>query len=147
MINFKLLPENFNHLEKQYRIVPINFINFKYFYSLIDDSINYFNQELDWKDMFTLDVAYQRIKDGMTMYVGMIDAGVFGYVWFDNKNDGRSLFNLFVRNKVNIKNYSGQEFVSDVIYRFEYDKVIYSEVDEWNEKSIKLFKKLGFQEL
>jgi len=77
----------------------------------------------------------------------MIDAGVFGYVWFDNKDDGRSLFNLFVRNKVNVKNYSGQEFVSDIIYRFEYDKVIYSEVDEWNEKSIKLFKKLGFQEL
>jgi RimJ/RimL family protein N-acetyltransferase len=145
MINFKLIPGCLNHLDTQYKVILITLNNFKYYYTLIDDSIKNFNSELDWDNMFTLDDASQRLKDGMVMYVGMVDSGVFGHVWFKNHEDGRFLFNLFVKNNVYNKTYTGKEFVSDIIYRFEYDKTIYCEVDDWNEKSIKLFKRLGFQ--
>ena len=144
MINFKLNQSNFNYLETQYKIIKLDNINFKYYYQLVVDSINYFNSEIQWDEMFDFNTAYNRILNGMTMYIGMIDSDVFGYVWFDNYKDGRYLFNLFVRNLVQEKNYTGKKFVSDIIHRFEYEKPIYAEVDEWNEKSIKLFKKLGF---
>jgi hypothetical protein len=144
MINFKLDQGNFNHLKTQYKITPINQGTFIHTYQLIFDSIRYFKDEIEWSEMFDFVDVQRRISDGQIMYVGMIDCDVFGYVWFKDYQDGRLLFNLFVRNKVVNKNYTGKEFISDVIYRYEYDKSIYCEVDDWNEKSIKLFKRLGF---
>jgi hypothetical protein len=95
--------------------------------------------------MFTFQDAISRVQNGMTMYVGVSDVDIFGYVWFKDYSSDRFLFNLFVRNDVANKTYTGKEFVSDVINRYEFNKVIHCEVDEWNEKSIKLFKKIGFQ--
>ena len=144
MINFKLEPINFNKLETKYKIVKIDSSNISHFYQLINDSINNFNDEIKWDGMFDFNEACNRLNDGMIMYIGMYDSAVFGHVWFKEYKDGKFLFNLFVKNKVINKKYSGKEFVSDIIYRFEYDKTIYCEVDEWNEKSIKLFNTLGF---
>jgi len=147
MINFKLEQTNFNHLKTQYEVVPVTLSNFGDSYNLIDSSIKNFKSEIEWEELFTLDCAHQRLTEGMVMYVGVIDFDVFGHVWFKNHNDSRFLFNLFVRNQVEDKKYTGKEFLSDVIYRFEDNKTIYCEVDNWNEKSIKLFKRLGFQQL
>ncbi len=144
MITYKLNPEYFNHLETKYKIVRVTNSNYHYYYQLVNDSIKYFHDEIDWGGMFNTTDALKRLKNNMVMYIGLMDADVFGYVWFDDYIDGRFLFNLFVRNNVTEKKYTGKEFVSDIIYRFEYDKIIYCEVDEWNEKSIKLFEKLGF---
>jgi len=145
MINFKLSPENFNNLMVEHRIVPITFLNLEHYIKLIETCIVHFNEEIEWDDMHTITDAIKRIKNGMVMYVGMTDTGVLGYVWFTDHLDGRRLFNLFVRNKVDKKDYSGKEFLSNVISKFESTAAIYSEVDEWNEKSIKLFQRLGFQ--
>lgn len=145
MIQFKLNPKDFNYLNTTYNVVPINNQNLSHCYPLIQDSIKYFNIEKKWDGMFTFEDAVSRIQNGMTMYVGLLDIDVFGYVWFREYNNDRFLFNLFVRNKITNKTYTGKEFVSDVINRYEYDKVIHCEVDEWNEKSIRLFKKVGFK--
>jgi RimJ/RimL family protein N-acetyltransferase len=145
MIQFKLNPKDFNYLNTTYNVVPINNQNLSHYYSLIQDSIKYFNIEKKWDGMFTFEDAVSRIQNGMTMYVGLLDIDVFGYVWFREYNNDRFLFNLFVRNKITNKTYTGKEFVSDVINRYEYDKVIHCEVDEWNEKSIRLFKRIGFK--
>jgi hypothetical protein len=40
---------------------------------------------------------------------------------------------------------NGTEFTSDIINRFETQYPIYADVDDWNVKSIRLFKKLGFR--
>jgi len=146
MVNFKLDMVNFIHLKTQYDVIPITFLNVKDNLNLIEDSIEHFNSEIKWENMFTIDDALKRINNGMIMYIGMLDSNIFGHVWFEDCKDGRVLFNLFVRNQIQKKEYTGKEFVSDVIHRFEHKKPVYSEVDEWNEKSIKLFKKLGFQE-
>jgi ribosomal protein S18 acetylase RimI-like enzyme len=81
----------------------------------------------------------------MRMYIGLIDSKVFGHVWFRNYKDGSYLFNLFVKNKAKTENYTGTKFTSDIISRFENEYPIYVNVDEWNEKSIKLFDRLGFK--
>lgn len=145
MINFKLNQENFNHLKTEYKIVEVNLDTFPSTYWLIFDAIEHFNHEIVWDGMFDFYEAHKRISNGMKMYIGTIDDEVFGYVWFKNEKDGRSLFNLFVRNQVEDKKHTGKEFVSDVICRYENNMPIYSEVDEWNVKSIKLFLRLGFQ--
>lgn len=145
MIPFKLDFKDFNCLNTEYSIIPISNNNIEQSYTLINNSIEHFNAEIEWRGMFNFGEAMNRIKSGMTMYVGVMDETIFGYVWFKDYKDGRFLFNLFVRNKVNSKPYTGKEFVSDVINRYEYDKVIHCEVDEWNEKSIRLFKRIGFK--
>jgi hypothetical protein len=145
MITLKLDPKDFNCLNTEYNVIPISDQNLSDYYSLIQNSIEYFNSEIEWENMFTFEDTVNRVQDGMTMYAGLLDNNVFGYVWFKDYKDGRLLFNLFVRNKVSDKSYTGKEFTSDIINRYEYDKNIYCEVDEWNEKSIKLFKRLGFK--
>ena len=154
MINLKLSPGNFNYLGTEYSdprgfndrngIIQVNSENYRRLYWKISESIHNFNMEIEWGDMFDLPIAYNRFKDGMTMYLLISDWYVVGHVWFKDYKDGRFLFNLFVRNKNIIKTYTGKEFVSDVINRFENNRTIYCEVDDWNIKSIKLFDRLGF---
>ena len=95
--------------------------------------------------MFTLEEASSRVLNNMRMYIGLIDSKVFGHIWFRDYRDGRYLFNLFVTNKTEVKNYTGTEFASDIINRFENEYPVYADVDKWNEKSIKLFNRLGFK--
>lgn len=144
MISYKLVPESFCHLKTKYNIIKVTKDNYHHHYKLVQNSIQYFKDEIDWEGMFDTKVVIKRLDSGMIMYMGIFDSDVFGHVWFSDYKDGRFLFNLFVRNNVLEKKYTGKEFVSDIIFRYEYDKSIYCEVDEWNEKSIKLFEKLGF---
>ena len=146
MINFKLLSNDFKELDVDYEILTINEKTYSSYYTIIEKSITNFNDEISWDNMFDLrDVSY-RIKNGMKMYIGVIENKPFGHVWFKNHLDGRLLFNLFVRNKIEDKKYTGTEFISDVLKKYELStSPIYCDVDEWNEKSVKLFKKLGFK--
>lgn len=148
MINFKLLPENFNYLGTEYRILTIKLITYKYAESRILETIENFNNEIEWGDMFNFDTVVDRLKNGMKMYilVGDNDNTTYGHVWFKDHKDGRNLFNLYVRNDIANKTYTGKEFVSDIIHRYESNTPIYCEVDDWNVKSINLFKRLGFLE-
>jgi predicted DNA-binding transcriptional regulator len=143
MIKYILFPEHFNDLGTDCEIIPISQKNVLVYRYLIEMCINHFNNEITWDNMFNLNEAIERIDNGMVMYVGVVDYEVLGYVWFDKNR----LFNLFVRNKMPIKLRSGKEFVSNVIKRFESDKIINCEVDEWNIKSHKLFQRLGFRVL
>lgn len=146
MINFKLLVNDFKGSNVDYKILTVNEKTYNSFFAIVEKSITNFNNEISWSDMFDLRDASYRIKNGMKMYIGIIDNEPFGHVWFKDYLDGRMLFNLFVKNKVENRKYTGTEFISDVLKKYELIKSpIYCEVDEWNEKSIKLFKKLGFQ--
>lgn len=144
MINFKLDPINFNKVGTECEVIKINNLNIPQFYQLAQDSIDNFNKEIKWDDMFDFNEVCDRLNNGMVLYIGIYDSNVFGHVWFKDHKDGKFLFNLFVKNKVINKQYSGKEFISNIIHRFEYDTTIYCEVDDWNEKSIKLFNILGF---
>lgn len=145
MISFSLSKDDFTSLGIKYTIVKVDQSNFESNRQYILDSINNFNSEIEWDEMFTLEEAGSRILNNMRMYIGLIDSKVFGHVWFREYRDGSYLFNLFVKNKAKTDNYNGTEFTSDIINRFENEYPIYADVDEWNEKSIKLFNRLGFK--
>ena len=141
MIKFKFLPQNFNYLGTQYNIVQIDNHNYVEYTHLIHKSIENFNAEIQWDNMFDFSETINRFENGMTMYIGLLDNEPFGHVWFNRS----FLFNLFVRNKIEKKKYTGKEFISCVLHEFYNNGTIYCEVDEWNTKSIKLFERLGFQ--
>lgn len=143
MLKFKL-----EHFECKHQnniiIVKITIENYKNYFHLIENTINYFKNEIKWDDMFEIENVIERLEQNMTLYLGLYDGDVYSHVWFKDDNDGKLLFNLFVRNDVIFKPYTGKEFVSNIINRYESNQNIYCNVDEWNEKSIKLFKSLGF---
>ena len=148
MINFKLNPKDFNYLGTEYEVIEITKYNYKDYISLIEKTIQNFNNEIEWDKMFDLNEAILRLEDNATFYIGIINNEPFGHVWFefiDTMSSNKFLYNLFIKNKVENKTYTGREFVSDIIFRFNRGIKIFCEVDEWNEKSIKLFEKLGFK--
>jgi hypothetical protein len=145
MINFKLSSNDFKDLNVDYEILTINKKTFNTMSTIVEKSISNFNNEISWDHMFDLNEALYRINNDMEMYIGIIDNEPFGHVWFKDYLDGRLLFNLFVKNKVDAKKYSGTTLTSNILKKYELAKSpIYCEVNDWNEKSIKLFKKLGF---
>jgi RimJ/RimL family protein N-acetyltransferase len=145
MIPFKLNNIDFTPLGVEYNTVKVDQSDFESNRPYVLDSINNFNLEIEWDEMFTLEEARSRVFNNMRMYIGIINSKVFGHVWFKNYKNGSYLFNLFVKNKAKTENYTGTKFISDVINRFENEYPIYADVDEWNEKSIKLFNRLGFK--
>jgi hypothetical protein len=144
MISFSLSENNFTHIGTEYVIIKVDPINFENNKDYVLDSINNFNSEIEWNNMFTLEESKNRVFNNMRMYIGLIDSEVFGHAWFKDYKDGVYLFNLFVKNNTTTKNYTGTEFTSDIINRFEIKYPIYADVDDWNVKSIRLLKKLGF---
>ena len=145
MIPFKLDGIDFTPLGTEYKVVKVDYGSFESNRQYVLTSISNFNLEIEWDKMFTLEEANSRVSNNMRMYIGFIDSKVFGHVWFRDYKDGSYLFNLFVKNKTETKNYTGTEFASDIISRFEDKYPVYADVDEWNEKSIRLFKRLGFK--
>jgi len=145
MISFSLSENNFISLGIGYNIVKVDQSNFESNRHYVLDSINNFNSEIEWNEMFTLEEAGNRVFNNMRMYIGLIDSKVFGHAWFRDYKDGSYLFNLFVKNKAKTENYTGTKFTSDIINRFENEYPIYADVDEWNEKSTKLLRRLGFK--
>jgi len=145
MIPFKLDSIDFNALKTEYKVVKVDCNNFESNKQYILTSINNFNLEIEWDEMFTLEEASNRVFNNMRMYIGLIDSKVFGHAWFKDYKDGSYLFNLFVKNRAKTENYTGTKFTSDILNRFERKYPIYADVDEWNEKSIKLFNRLGFK--
>lgn len=144
MIDFKLSPNDLNWLEKEYDIIKLDSKNNNEHLEHIKNTISNFNQEIKWNNMFDIKEVRHRFERNMIMFIGLYENKPFGHVWFQKHKDGFLLFNLFIANKVENKNWSGKEFVSDLLFRFFKNQIIYSEVDEWNIKSIKLFEKLGF---
>lgn len=144
MIYFKLIPSNLIYLNIRYDIIEINNNNQIEHERHIENTISNFNEEIKWDNMFNTKEVQYRFENGMIMFIGINEGKPFGHVWFRKHDDGFLLFNLFVINKTQNKNWSGKEFVFDILHRFFNKEIIYSEVDEWNVKSIKLFEKLGF---
>lgn len=145
MVNaFKLFPKDFNYLEIECPVVKITKSNYMEYDDQIRNSIILFNNEIQWSRMYTYDDAIKRIVNDNILYLFMYNSEILGHVWFKDYLDGRFLYNLFVRNKDLIKKYKGKEIVSSLIHQYENGKIIYSYVDDWNAKSINLFKRLGF---
>jgi RimJ/RimL family protein N-acetyltransferase len=93
--------------------------------------------------MFDISEARRRVVGGDTMYVG-IDDEVYSYLWVNVNPTYYFIYNVFSNNIRNNPNYTGKDLLYSVIKSYLLYKDCRCEIDEWNIKSINLFKKMGF---
>lgn len=111
---------------------------------IIQESIDNFNEEIDWENMFNLDIALNRISVGDKFFVAKHDENLFGYCWLkENSKNKYFIYNVFSKKLPKIREYGATDMLYFVIKNNTRGE-IYSEVDKWNNKSINMFKKLGF---
>ena len=103
----------------------------------IQTSIDSFNNNVKWDDMWTIDIAKERLNDGQDLFIGLDNEGPLAHVWF-NKD---YLYNAYVDPR-RPNNY-GVSFIQACLNFIEYDKV-YLYCDVWNKKAQKFFEKVGF---
>lgn len=110
----------------------------------IQESIDNFNKEISWDKMFDLNVALDRIKNGDKFFVAKYNEDLVGHCWLKERTDNEYyIYNVFTKRLPEIREYGATDMLYLVI-KNNTTGMIYSEVDEWNEKSINMFKKLGF---
>jgi RimJ/RimL family protein N-acetyltransferase len=131
---------NSNQREKTsfLKIRKQNFLENK---ELIQQSIDKFNSEIKWDEMWNLDDANDRLTNGEILYILLDGKTPLGHVWYDLYY----LYNAFVSEsrKEGDSVWFIQETMWDMKsnYNLKYIKLY---VDDWNTRAIKFWEKLGF---
>ena len=140
MIKFK--PDLINY--KEVEIIPeINQV-FELDEEKLKWAIDEFQVELNWKDIWSVEDAKQRLKGGWYFNILEIDKKIVGWVWFNILES--ELCNLYVH-----KDYRNMGYGKELIYsilNLANDKgldILYADVDDWNKNSQKLFRKCGWK--
>lgn len=123
------------------KITQYNFLDTK---QLIQKSIDTFNSEIEWDEMWTIDNADDRLFSGEILYLLMNGDTPIGHVWYDLYY----LYNAFVSKKR--EDGDSIWFIQETMWDMKenYDlSYIKLYVDDWNERAIKFWKKLGYREL
>lgn len=141
-MQFILYPQNFVEQNTICPFIKIDKFNYTEYLHLVKECINLFNTEIEWDGMYTADDAIQYFENGYFNFVLISDNIIYGYFWMN----GDFLQNVFMRNIGITKKWKGREFISHIINTQYKDIEITNYIDDWNEKSIKLFKSLGFLE-
>ena len=114
--------------------------NFKEFIPLIQETIDTFNKNVEWKDMWDIKEAEFRLKDGQDLFIGYDREGALAHVWFDKNY----LYNCFI-NPRRPKGY-GVTFITKCLQGISHRRIrLYC--DEWNIKAQKFFEKVGFTKI
>jgi hypothetical protein len=145
MLRYELNPVDFKPKGKGIPILVIDKNNFTQHLFLIQECIDAFNAEIQWSEMFDLQLAVERLVAGKRMYVAVVDGALCGYVWSEMQRGCVYVFNIFMRGNVQVKALcTGGEFFSQVVFTHLQGKCVFADVDEWNIRSIKLLEGLGF---
>ena len=73
----------------------------------LQDSIDIFQSELDWTEMWSIEDAQKRLEEGWWFYVIEKDDKYIGWAWFDTPN--KKFCNLYVHKDYRNRGY-GREF-------------------------------------
>ena len=121
-------------------VILVSNHNPNYWIKEIKESIDAFNREIKWGDMWDLEEAAKRFANNETLFLLRDDKGSLGHVWFDED----CLYNMFISNRRE----SGTS-VKFILHCFNY--VPYKDIklycDKWNKKAQKFFKKVGAKEI
>ena len=115
--------------------------NFSFNQEMIVKTIDVFNSQIDWDEMWTVDIANTRLLNGEILYLLLNNHVPMGHVWY-NVN---YLYNAFVSNTREDGDsvWFIQETMWDIKNHFNLNHIqLY--VDTWNKRAIKFWKKLGF---
>ena len=107
----------------------------------VQASIDSFNSNHDWKDMWTMEDAIERLNNNHHLFLGVDkDDKPLAHLWF-NKD---SLYNVYV-NPAREDGY-GVSFVKCCLNSIRYDTVkLYC--DDWNVRAQSFFEKVGFTKI
>ena len=118
-------------------VLHIKAYNFDEFTPYVEATIKSFTNSVEWLDMWTLDIANDRVNDGQELFIGYDREGALAHLWFEKNY----LYNVFV-NPRRPDGYS-KDFVTKCIQATNHRRIrLYC--DEWNIKAQKLFEKVGF---
>lgn len=129
---------------KNYDYIPgLLLIHYSTFCSLentIQSTIDSFNLNVQWEDMWDLEEAKERLKSGHKLFIGVDSEGTLSHVWFKNNY----LYNVYV-NPRRPDGY-GVKFIQACMNFIDYENIeLYC--DEWNIKAQKFFEKVGFKRI
>ena len=97
--------------------------------------------------MFNVFDAMRRIADGEKIYIATINGDLFGYCWVEKQEEDRYyIYNVFSKKTYFPRQYGATDMLHYVIANHT-EGVIWVKIDDWNEKSIRVFEKLGFQRI
>lgn len=106
----------------------------------IQASIDSFNDEVYWTEMWTMDMASERLERGHDLFIGVDKEGPLAHVWFEKNY----LYNLFV-NPRRPHGYA-ESFIKSCLNHIPHHTItLYT--DEWNIRAQKLFEKVGFNKI
>ena len=105
----------------------------------IKQSIDLFNAEIEWKDMWTLEEAGIRFSKNEILFLLRDQKGALGHVWFDEDY----LYNIFISAK---RKPNSVKFLQHCL-NFLPHKEISLYCDSWNIKAQNFFKKVGAKEI
>jgi hypothetical protein len=112
--------------------------NFHLYQYIIQDSIDSFNSNIDWEDMWDVDEALKRLGRGDDLWIGVDTKGTLAHVWFN----GNYLYNLYVDPR-RPDDYP-VKFVQFTMQFVPHDEItLYC--DDWNIAAQKMFEKVGFE--
>ena len=117
-------------------IIWITNSNFSDNQDIIQQSIDSFNSNIEWDEMWDMKEAKQRLDNGHDLYIGYDNEGPLSHVWFQND----FLYNMFT-NPRRPEGYSKQ-FIEGVFNFIPYD-IITLCVDDWNIQAQKFWEKLS----
>ena len=107
----------------------------------VQASIDSFNSNHDWEDMWTIEDAKERLNNGHQLFLGVDkDDNPLAHVWFDEDY----LYNVYINPE---REYGyGEAFIKSCLNSIKHDTVkLYC--DDWNIKAQKFFEKIGFKKL
>jgi hypothetical protein len=107
----------------------------------VQNTINKFNQEIEWRNMWTREQSITRTNTNHKLFILLEGNNPLGHVWF-NRN---FLYNAFVSQER--QDGDSMWFIEECIFEMN-NKFLIQEVnlkvDSWNKRAIRFWEKLNF---
>lgn len=118
-------------------VVLVTDSNSRLYINEIKESIDAFNKEVEWEDMWDLEEAGKRFTTGNMLFLLRDKEGALGHMW----SDSGYLYNVFISKRR--KQGLGVKFVQHCLNFIE-EKELVVYCDKWNSKAQKFTEKIGF---
>ena len=126
--------QNYPTLEGILWIQPHTFCSLE---NTIQSSIDSFNENVYWTEMWDMETASDRLERGHDLFIGVDAEGPLAHVWFEDNY----LYNCYVNPRR--EDGYGERFIKACLNFIPFQTItLYT--DEWNIRAQKFFEKVGF---
>ena len=126
---------------KKLSILSIDKLNFPQYINEVTNSINLFNSEIEWDDMWNESEAETRLSKNHNLFILLENEKPLGHVWY-NKD---YLYNAFVSKKR--KDGDSAWFIQKTMWILKQNNHLTEVnlyVDSWNSRAKRFWEKIGF---